>query len=249
VSLAVAEFMGSVSELALNISCIECSGPRIPELSKLLSGLKDSEDVTSFTNGVFRLVTRLIDGDFLQIAADRAVNDAKYRCPHSGDYNPNYTRKDYSSVAVSDNGNTISFVLGVIIVCASILFIVLSIVLISKFVVRRRHRKWVATLPDSHVRILHRYQSLKKADIVALDVSTVSMFRSDLIPVWIRISMPVIILGNIGLFLSGHLNIAASVSVMASLAGQTFQDEGLYQFSVANSTIEIWKGKFHPIEE
>jgi Paraquat-inducible protein A len=59
-----------------------------------------------------------------------------------------------------------------------------------------------------------------------------------------RLSIPIVILGNIGLFLSGHLSLAANVSVSASLAGQSFNEEGLFEFSVANSTIELWRGEF-----
>ena len=243
-SLAITEFIASVSDLAFNISCVACTGPRVPELSDLLSGLKDSEDVTAFANGVFNYLKDQINGDFLQVAADRAVNDAKYQCPHSSLYDADYVRKDYGeALAVSEDESSISFFLGLVIVLGLLLVTIFAILLITRFIVRRRHSKWVAALPPSHVRALNLQQALQKKTNQSLDASTVSMFRSASIPMLMRLSIPIIILGNIGLFLSGHLSLAANVSVSASLAGQSFSDEDLFEFSVADSTIELWKGK------
>ena len=241
-SLAVADFIGSMSDLALNISCVDCSGPRVSELSNLLSGLKDSDDLTTFANGIFNYTAQLISGDFLQIAADRAVIDSKYLCPHSPSYDANYIRKNYTSIALSEDDSTISFLLGIVIVCGALLFIVLTAVFIAKVVVRRRHGKWLKSLSESSLQILRSQQILRNETNATLDSSTVSMFRSSIIPFWIRMAMPFIVLGNIGLFLSGHLSIAATVSIKATLAGQTFEDDGLFEFSVAKSTIEIWQG-------
>ena len=244
-SLAIAELVASVSDLAFNISCVKCTGARVPELSELLSGLQDSEDVTAFANGVFNYLNDLVNGDFLQVAADRAINDAKYQCPHNSLYDVNYVRKDYvKALAESEDESTISFFLGLVIVIGFLLLATFTIICITRFVVRRRHAKWVATLPTSHVRTLNLQQALQKKTNESLDASTVSMFRSGSIPMLMRLSVPIIILGNIGLFLSGHLSLAANVSVSASLAGQNFQEDELFEFSVANSTIELWRGEF-----
>lgn len=238
----MAEFIGSVSDLAFNVSCVKCSGPRIPELSTLISGLKDSDDVTNFANGIFNFTTKLINGDFLQIAADRAVTDSKYLCPHSALYDANFTRRNYTSASDSQDESAVSFFVGIVIVSGALLLIVLAAILITRFIVRRRHGKWLETLPPSSLRILRRHQSLKIETNTTLDTSTSSMFRSDSIPLWIRLAMPVVIIGNIGFFLSGHLSLAANVSIMATLGGQTFEDGGLFEFSVAKSTIQIWQG-------
>lgn len=244
-SLAITEFIASVSDLAFNISCVKCTGTRVPELSELLSGLKDSEDVTAFANGVFNYLKDLISGDFIQVAADRVVNDAKYQCPHSSLYNANYVRKDYGeALAASEDDGAISFFLGLVIVLGFLVISTFTILLITRFIVRRRHAKWVKTLPPSHVRTLNVQQALQKKTNQSLDASTVSMFRSASIPMFMRLSIPIIILGNIGLFLSGHISLAANVSVSASLAGQNFSEEDLFEFSVANSTIELWRGEF-----
>jgi hypothetical protein len=55
--------------------------------------------------------------------------------------------------------------------------------------------------------------------------------------------MPLVILGNIGFFLSGHLSLGASISIFGSIAGQSFEEDGFFEFSMGKSTIEIWNGK------
>merc|ERR1712166_1546801 len=72
-------------------------------------------------------------------------------------------------------------------------------------------------------------------------MGTRSMFQSDKdIPFLIRYGMPVIILGNIGLFLSGHLSLGATVNIEAQIAGETISVDKFFEFSMAKSTIDIW---------
>lgn len=68
------------------------------------------------------------------------------------------------------------------------------------------------------------------------------MFQSDKeIPLWIRYGMPIVILGNIALFLSGHLNLGATVNIEAKIGGETIKVDKFFEFSMATSTIDIWK--------
>jgi hypothetical protein len=237
--------MASVAEVGLNISCIECTGPRIPELSDLLSTLKGSESVTKFANGALDFVTKLLEGNFAQVAADRALNDAKLQCPHSPDYDPDFQKPEYVGFEKSEGEDSITFFLALLIVAVGVFAVVVVVVLLTKLVVQRRHRKWVSSLSKSQVHVLWKEQLQQDDKNAALNETTVSMFMSDSIPLWIRWSMPVIILANIGFFLSGHLSLGASVSIMATLGGQSFTEEGFFEFSIAKSTIEIWNGTYN----
>jgi hypothetical protein len=109
--------------------------------------------------------------------------------------------------------------------------------------VRRRHRKWVESMSRKQVHFLWKQQSKEKKEESQLDNESLSMFRSVSIPIWVRLSMPIVILGNIGFFLSGHISLGASVSILASFGGQSFRQDGFFDFSMARSTIEIWNGK------
>jgi hypothetical protein len=242
-SLSITEFIATVAEIGLNISCVECSGPRIPELSDLLSGTDGSEAVTDVANAVFDLVTKLVGGNFLQLATDRALNDATMRCPHSSDYDPNFVGFEYEAFNVSKSENSVSFFVALVIVAASLTAIVLVVVLTTKLIVRRRHHKWIQSLPARQLVLLLKDQRKQDNEAAFINETTFSMFQSTAIPLWVRRVIPVVVLVNIAFFLSGHINLAASVTIVATLGGQTFSEEGFFEFSVARSTIEIWKGK------
>jgi hypothetical protein len=243
-SLSVTQFMTSIAELALNISCVDCSSPRITELTELLSTNAGSEAVTDVANGLFDLVPKLIEGKFLQVATDRALNDAKMRCPHNSEYDPNYSGVEYEAFDIAKGDDSVPFFLALIIVGLVLAAATLSVVLTTKYIVRRRHRKWIKTLHNSELHLIWKEQRKFDDRNDFIDQFTRSMFRSEVIPKWIRWTMPLIILANIGFFLSGHLSLAASVTILASIGGQTFSEEGFFEFSVARSTIEIWNGTF-----
>lgn len=244
VSLIVTEFMTSIAELALNISCVDCSGPRITELTELLSTSAGSDAVTDVANGLFGLVPKLIEGKFLQVATDRALNDAKMRCPHSSEYDPNFSVVEYDAFDIAKDNDNMPFFLALLVAGLVMTAITLSVVVTTKCIVRRRHRKWISTLHNRELNLIWKEQRKFDDKNNFIDQCTKSMFQSEAIPKWIRWTMPVVVVANIGFFLSGHVNLAASVTILASIGGQTFSEEGFFEFSVAKSTIEIWNGTF-----
>jgi hypothetical protein len=247
ISLSIIDFMASVAALTMNVSCVDCSGPKFPELTDLLSSTEGSDAVTEVANRIFDLFPKLVEGNFFQLAIDRALNEANMRCPHSPAYDPNFSGLKYEAFEVAKSETTVPFFIGLLIVGAVLLVITLSIVLTTKFVVLRRHRKWINSLPTNHLKLLWQEQHKQDDQNNLINESTGSMFRSDAIPRWVRWTMPIIILGNIAFFLSGHVSLAASVTIIASLGGQTFSEEGFFEFSVAKSTIEIWNGAFNSV--
>ena len=59
----------------------------------------------------------------------------------------------------------------------------------------------------------------------SVDSSTPSMFQSPDIPIFIRWIMPIIIIGNIAFFLSGHLSLGATVDIDGEFAGEKVRFE------------------------
>jgi hypothetical protein len=243
VSFSVTDLMASVVNLGLNVSCIDCSSPRMPELSNLWSELDNSEDLTRVANDLFDSASKLVEGNFLQVTVDRALNDAQKRCPHSPQYDSNFATPAYQGFDNGDQEETYKFFITLLIVVACLAAVVLVIVLTTRFIVRQRHRKWLATLPQSQVLKLWEQQNKEKEEESELNAKTTSMFSSSVVPCWMQWSMPVIILGNIALFLSGHLSLGASINILLQVGGQTFEEKDFFAFSMAKSTIEIWKGK------
>lgn len=244
-SVAITNFMATVAKMGLMVNCENCTGPKIEELSALLMEQSKSEisgDLTEVANAAFDLVTKLVSGTFFEVMVDRALNDARMQCPHSPDYDPNFERADYSPFAVEQEEESTAFFVALIIVGAVLFATALIGALTTKVIVYRRHRKWIASIPRSQVRALYKQQHEEDEYQAKINESTNSMFYSDIIPLWVRVLMPVVILGNIGFFISGHLSLGASVTIMISLGGQSFRTDDFYDFAMAKGTIDIWNG-------
>ena len=244
-SLDIKTFAATVAKMGLKIDCVSCSGPKIIELSTLLTDQAEGEpsaDLTDVMNGAFDLLNELVSGTFLQVLGDRALNDARKQCPHSPDYDPNFEGLDYAPFEVEAEEESVSFFIALIIIIVVMLVAALTVVLTTKLVVRRRHRKWIASMPGSQVRALYKQQHEEDAKQAEINELTTSMFRSGIVPLWVRLFMPVVILGNIGLFISGHVSLGASVTIMVSIGGQPFRTDDFYEFQMASGTVDIWNG-------
>lgn len=212
--------------------------------TELLSSESNADAVTALANTAFDFAKKMIEGEFLSVAIDRALNDAPKQCPHNAQYVENYVKPLYTAYEVTSQESSVSFIVGVLILCISLIFAVLAICLATKMIVRRRHQKWLEKLSREQVLLVYRQQREKQEKESEINVSTTSMFKSSSIPMWIRWFMPIVILGNIGFFLSGHFSLGASVTIIASLGGETLRSDNFFQFSMAKSTIEIWNCKW-----
>ena len=71
---------------------------------------------------------------------------------------------------------------------------------------------------------------------------TKSLIKSDkVIPLYIRYGVPLVLVVNAGLFLSGHIQLGATVDLLIQLAGEQMEIPAFFVFSIANSTIDMWK--------
>jgi len=240
-SLSLVHLFASVATLNLNITCVSCTSPGMAELATLLSTPEASEDATEVANDVFGYVTKLLGGEYLQVTFDRMLNDAKRSCPHSADYETSPVAIAYNSFkATESTDQSIQFLIAVAIGIGCLIVFVAVVTVFVRLVVRRRHRKWLRSLLTERVFLLLQQQRAIQGKEANLNATTTSMFLSSQVPFWLRLSMPLIILGNIGLFLSGHLSLAATVNIEATLAGQSFKVGDFFEFSMAFSISEIW---------
>ncbi|MFN9980491.1 MAG: hypothetical protein ACK53Y_11275, partial [bacterium] len=65
------------------------------------------------------------------------------------------------------------------------------------------------------------------------------------VPIIARIMIPIVILVNIALFISGQLSLGASVNIDLTLAGQKIIIDDFFEFSLAHSTVQMWEGGAH----
>jgi hypothetical protein len=244
-SLAIQEFTAALNEAGLNITCKKCTGPKFVELSERLSLRETSDDLTRSANGIIDLLRKVVEGNFLQVVVDRALTDAPYLCPHNDAYDPNYERIDYEPFAVDQYASSgVSFFLAIVVVGCVMLIVAGLILLVLKLFVQRRHQKWAASLRPEQINHLLEDQMRQDQSEMKLNSETTSMFLSSSdIPLFWRASMPFIIIGTIGFFISGHVSLGGSISILVSLGGQTFREDSFFAFSMAESTLDLWKGE------
>ena len=73
-----------------------------------------------------------------------------------------------------------------------------------------------------------------------LDNRMTSLVKSKEVQLFMRLTIPFVILGNIALFLSGHLSLGATVNISGNFGEEAFNIEGFFEFSMAKSAIEMW---------
>lgn len=135
-----------------------------------------------------------------------------------------------------------SLAITLMIAIGSLLAVITLVVFTLWCFVRRRHAKWLRTLPREQLLLLKQFQMKAEEKESDLNNLTKSMFTSgEDINLFVRLFIPVVILGNIAFFLSGHLSLGAEVHIVASFAGQTLKVTQFYAFSMAQSTVEIWE--------
>lgn len=243
----LSEFVASIAELNLTISCVDCSSPRMAELADLLSSREAQDVATDTANQIVDYFEKLMKGNFLQVQIDRALNDASKRCPHSPNYEPDFVSTSYDALMSTDSedATTLLILVGSVVLG---LFVVLGLVALSvRWFVRRRHRKWLLTVTPEQISNISRRQEQSRKHEARLDAATHAMFTSPEIPRFVRWFMPLVILGNIGFFLSGHLSLGATVNIEAEFAGEKIVVEKFFEFSMASSTVDIWNAGGHEL--
>lgn len=240
-SAAMEELVLTMKKLDLNITCTECSSPGLRELADLWSTPEVTEEMTNGANDLLEYLADLLGGGLIQNRIDQMLNDAARRCPHSPEYQKDFSSFTYQEFETTTEEKSVSLAILVMVVAACLIAAIAAIVLIITIIVRRRHRRWLKTLPNSQLILIKQRQEKEEEKEAELNATTQSMFTSGDVPLFVRLVIPIIILGNIAFFLSGHLSLGAEVKIIIAIAGQTLEIEEFYQFSLASSTLEIWE--------
>ena len=231
----------SLAEASLDIKCIECSSPLIVEMESTLGSQEAIADTTEVANVIFDYISELLGGDFIQYQLDKKLAEAAMKCPHSPTYNEEFSGLKFDEmVATEEIVGVRGFLIATI--CVIIISSVIAAVIFvaARRMSRRRHDHWVTTLNITQKLELEKMQSDEKEREKDLNNRMTSLFRSTEVPLFIRVLIPIVILGNIALFLSGHISLGGTVNISGSFAGQSFYVDGFFEFSMAKSTIEMW---------
>ena len=154
VTAELEELAASIARMNLNISCVECSSPRMSELTEVLSSPEAQDDATEVANMLLDYITELMGGNFLQVQIDHLLNDAARKCPHSPTYEADAKAIEYDPFEPPRNENTTSYLALLGGVTLGLIVCVGVGVSIVKCFVRRRHTKWLGRLPPHQLRRL-----------------------------------------------------------------------------------------------
>ena len=237
-----------VAEARFDMDCILCTSPLLLEMDSFLSSTEGIADTTSVANMLFEYAAGLLEGPMVQSQLDRMLNDASTKCPHSPSYQKSFVAAKYEDLEpIQQKEFSISFLFAVAGVVGASLTIAFVVYSIAKVITLWRHNRWVNTLSDAQRADLEEMQNDEKRQESDLHKRTTALACSNEVPVVLRFGIPLIILGNIGLFLSGHLSLGGQVDIHGAIAGQDFLVEGFYDFSVLSSTIEMWEAGAHAL--
>jgi len=229
-----------IGQLMMKAQCNNCSSPRMSELTDLLSDPATQKETTDVANALLNYVTQLMGGNFIQVQIDRLLNDAARKCPHNPAFDPDAAPVSYEAFESPDSSYSMSYLVLLSGLVIAAIIVVSLVFLFIRFIVQRRHKKWVQTLPPHQLKKLACQQKWETVQEDQLNHTTTSMFRSKQVPCIMKWLIPVIIVANAIFFLSGHLSLGATVSIEAEVAGEKFTIENFFEFSIARSTIDIW---------
>ena len=242
-TLALQQLKIVMESIRLQINCVECSSPKIQEMAEILVSDEAVEDISKLANGAINYISGLLGGTFLQVKLDRMLADAAKRCPHNAEFvsvsasNAQYLPFDEPVTSTSKLGMILTFVsiLGVLALS------VFMLKMFRKVMVSRNYKKWISNFSEDEITDRKKEQLMKIEKQKLIDSETLPMVKNLAIPTYIRFGVPLLIVTNIGFFLSGHLSLGASVDVDAQIGGEVIRIKQLFVFSMAESVLDMWE--------
>lgn len=242
-SLSLEDVQVAIKGLRLTMDCLECSSPEVENISQLLQDPQIAQDATFALQDLidFALSFAQDDESFLQLQIDRFLVAATRQCEFRDEYDPNFDEITYESLVVEDStDSSVTVLLTMLAVMSGLALATLAIVTLVQAIVSRRNRKWMKTLPRSQLLAIYSAQHQEQAEQQDVNRHSSSLFSSPTVPLFLRYFVPLVLLGNIGLFLSGHLSQGGSVRIYIEIAGEEIVIDNFYNFSIAQSALELW---------
>jgi len=231
----------AVTEARLDMNCIHCSSPMVQEMQQTVKTQEGIKDTSEVANKLFDYANNVLEGEYIQHTIDKMLNEAAYKCPHSPSYQQDFQGIRYEDMpAVESSEDSYGYLIAILVVVVVIILVATAIFFITRWLSRHRHKEWLGTLNQSQLRELEQMQHDENELTKDLNKRMSSLVTSDEVPFFVRLIVPIVILGNIGLFLSGHLSLGATVNISGNLAEQDFNYDGFFEFSMAKSAVEMW---------
>eukprot|EP00977_Amphora_coffeiformis_P009548 scaffold2204_cov166-Amphora_coffeaeformis.AAC.8 len=233
-----------LKEMRLSVDCISCTSPEVERISALLKDPENSKDAAAAIEDLIHFAFGLAENDesFLQLQIDRFLVNAAAQCQLREEYNPNFSKSVYEAFefeqSSSDSSLKVLMIMVAVIGCIAVA--AFTIVTVLRFIVSRRHRAWLETLPRSQLVAIYAAQQDEAQQEEQVNKNSTSLYKSPQVPVFLRYFIPFVMLCNIVLFLSGHFSLGGSVQIYIQLAGEKVVIDNFYKFSIVQSALELW---------
>jgi hypothetical protein len=242
VSFAVRDLSLNVSDVSLTLDCHEC-GPALKDMAATATDSSSSEeDTVRAARTLTSFVESVITGDSMQRIIDQRLAEAPKRCRHRPEYQPGATKTVYDLIPVEKTTSDTTKAL-VSVLCTSVAVVAAAVAVagLIRILVSRRQRQRLKSLKDEQLHMIVAEQGRKRVEETRANELTSSMFRSEFVPRFARWFIPLVLVANAGLFLSGHLSPGATVKAIIQIGGEEIRIEELYSVSILESMIELWK--------
>jgi len=214
----IEQLLLAIRSVRMDVSCIKCSSPLLPLITARLQTEEGQQEIQQVVDYLLNKTQSLVTNDYNARRISHMVEQSYMRC-----MDPNHEKEDYSS-----DFSPIKTVpeLGFLMSAAVIVFTLILFVSVVVCCVRTHRRTMVEhkTNWKKTLRAVRKAQR-KKENEIHKKYST-SLITEKNIPLVMRILIPLIIIVNILLFLSGHLSLGATVKLALDLMGEKVRDVG-----------------------
>lgn len=227
----------------LGLKCNFCSSSDIRLLVSLFGAASAFVDLSGIINSALDFLTGVIRGERFQTSIDRYIASTPYMCPSDQAFNASYTMPQFSSLeqfsTVPEPANNFfrDFAIILMVLVAGLIGIIM--------IVRRRRSKqttrWLKSATAKELAVEKGKIDYARRTDEKLNTETSSIFCSKVVPISLRLLIPLIIIGNIALFLSGHLSLGAQVDLIIDIAGDTLTVPKVFDFSLGGSVRDMWE--------
>ena len=221
-------------KINLSVECNNCSSSGIIDLQEILDSGKFSENLTNIFNQADGLLVDFLSGSLAQTLLDQLVLDSKTKC----------NRKIGGNQLVENSLPDLRYTnesMESIIILSAILLSCLIVWLASTYTDFKLDNNWFDGLSNNE-RLLIAADKEKRLEFDRFCIEqSDALLHSNIIPLSIRILIPFMLFLNIGFFISGHLSVGATVNVDVNFAGQLITISDFFQFSMAQSTLDMWE--------
>ena len=243
---SLTELDSFVESLHTSVNCLSCTGQSFETFTSMISSDDGKSESTMLGNLLLNMTKDFILSEMFQTEIDRLLVQASERCIHEGE--GDYKQAKYESFSrplVTSNSMKITIALGVV------LFAVVIMMILSYYCTRctvsRKNKDSLSGLSYKEINQIYTQQKQKDEREIELCRVTTSMIFSHEIPLIIRFSMPIVIMLNIALFLSGHFSLGATLKLDIQLAGDKLIIQDFFEFSIASSIIDMWNIKLYSL--